>query len=186
MMGRACPILTTPRLTLRPHSVEDFDDMIDVWRDPAVIRHLGGAASTPEEVWARLLRYGGMWSLLGIGFWVVRETATGRFVGEVGVMELRREVEPSLIGAPEAGWVLASWAHGRGFAREATSAMLEWADTRLQAPRTVCMIDPANTPSLVLAARLGYQRFADSRYRGKSIALLERVRPASLASSTRK
>ena len=175
MTGRACPNLVTPRLTLSAHRVEDYGEMVEVWRDPVVVRHFGGVPSSPEEVWARLLRYGGLWPLVGIGYWAARETSTGRFVGEVGVMELRREVEPSFVGAPEAGWVLASWAHGRGFAREATDAMLDWVDHELRAPRTVCMIAPANTPSLALAAKLGYRRFADSRYKGRLAILLERV-----------
>jgi RimJ/RimL family protein N-acetyltransferase len=171
---RACPTLVTARLTLSAHRVEDYDDMIEVWRDPVVVRHFGGVLSTPEEVWARLLRYGGLWPLLGFGYWAVRETATGCFVGEVGVFEWRREIEPSFIGAPEAGWVLASSAHGQGLAHEATTAMLAWVDTELAAPRTVCMIDPENVASLALAAKLGYRRFADSRYKGGSIVLLER------------
>ena len=56
MTRRACPILTTPRLTLRAHRAEDYAEMVDAWRDPVVVRHFGGVASTPEEVWARLLR----------------------------------------------------------------------------------------------------------------------------------
>ena len=174
MTGRTCPILTTPRLTLGPHALADYAEMVEMWRDPVVVRYFGGVPSTEEEVWSRLLRYGGLWPLVGFGYWAARETATGRWVGEVGVFELRRDVEPSLIGAPEAGWALASWAHGQGFAREATEAMLAWADTVLAAPRTVCMIDPQNAPSLALAARLGYRRFAESAYKSRAITLLER------------
>jgi RimJ/RimL family protein N-acetyltransferase len=175
---RACPVLVTDRLTLAAHEAADYQDLLETWRDPVVIRHFGGVPSTPEEVWARLLRYGGLWPLLGFGYWRARETATGRFVGEVGLAELRRDVTPCLIGAPEAGWVLASWAHGRGFAREATEAVLAWADRTLEAPRTVCMIDPANDPSLALAAKLGFRRFAESPYKGRPVVLLERIAPA--------
>lgn len=179
MTARTCPILTTPRLTLGPHRVDDHADMVETWRDPVVVRHFGGVPSTVEEVWARLLRYGGLWPLVGYGYWAVRETATGRFVGEVGLAEFRRDLDPSVVGTPEAGWVLASWAHGRGLAAEATRAMLGWCDTALAAPRTVCLIDPANAPSLALAARLGYRRFADARYKGKPTVLLERGRPTT-------
>lgn len=160
------------------HRVEDYDDMVEAWRDPVVVRYFGGLPSTPEEVWARLLRYGGLWPLLGIGYWSVRETATGRFVGETGLFEFRREIEPSFIGTPEAGWVVASWAHGQGYAREGATAMLDWADNEISTPRTVCMIDPDNAASLKLAARLGYLRYADSHYKGRPIVLLERARPA--------
>jgi RimJ/RimL family protein N-acetyltransferase len=159
---------------LGPHEVADYPDLLETWQDPIVVRHFGGMPSTPEEVWARLLRYGGLWPLLGYGYWRARETATGRFVGEVGLAEFRRDVAPSQIGAPEAGWVLASWAHGQGFAREATEAMLGWADRTLAARRTVCIIDPANAPSLALAGKLGFRPYAESPYKGRPVVMLER------------
>jgi RimJ/RimL family protein N-acetyltransferase len=48
----------------------------------------------------------------------------------------------------------------------------------LRAKRTVCLIDPGNAPSLALAAKLGFRRFADARYKGRDSVLLERFRPA--------
>jgi RimJ/RimL family protein N-acetyltransferase len=171
---RACPVLTTARLTLRPHRPDDFDDMLRTWREPAVVEHFGGVPSTAEEVWARLLRYGGLWPLLGYGYWCARETATGRFAGEVGLAEFRRDITPTLAGAPEAGWVLATWAHGKGYAREATEAMMAWAGAVLEAPRTTCLIHPANAPSLRLAERLGFTRFAQTLHKGRDAILLER------------
>jgi RimJ/RimL family protein N-acetyltransferase len=61
---------------------------------------------------------------MGFGFWVVREKSTGRFVGEVGLANFRRDIEPSLGESKEAGWVLSPWAHGKGFATEAVRAAL--------------------------------------------------------------
>ena len=173
---RSCPVLTTARLSLGPHEAADFGDMLTTWQDPVVVKYFGGVPSTPEECWARLLRYAGLWRLLGFGYWRVRERATGRFVGEVGLAEFRREISPSLAGWPEAGWVLAPWAHGQGFAREAAEAMLAWADGVLQARRTVCLIDPGNASSLALAAKLGFEPFAHTHYKGKPSTLLERRR----------
>jgi RimJ/RimL family protein N-acetyltransferase len=54
----------------------------------------------------RLLRYVGHWAVLGFGYWVVEEKASGEFVGETGFADYRREMKPSLDGAPEIGWVL--------------------------------------------------------------------------------
>jgi len=178
-LGQICPVLTTARLTMAAHATSDFDDCHALWSDRDVVRYIGGVPSTPTETWARLLRYGGLWPLVGFGYWSVRETASGRFVGEVGLAEFHRDLTPSLIGAPEAGWVLAPWAHGRGFAREATTAMLRWADVTLAAPRMVCMIDPENAPSLALAGKIGFKPFAKAAYRGAPTVLLERFAPAT-------
>jgi RimJ/RimL family protein N-acetyltransferase len=145
-----------------------------MWADPAVVRYVGGKPSTREEAWSRLLRYAGHWSLLGFGYWVVRETATGRFVGDVGLADFQREVEPSLNGAPESGWVLAQWAHGKGFATEAVRAVLAWAGENLGAPRTVCMIDPGNAASMHVAEKCGYREWKRTTYKGADVVLFER------------
>ena len=100
------PVLTTARLILRAHTRDNFLDSHAMWSDPEVIRFIGGKPFTREEVWARLLRYAGHWAMLGYGYWVVREKQSGRFLGEVGLADYHREIEPSLAGTPEIGWAL--------------------------------------------------------------------------------
>lgn len=174
----ACPTLTTERLVLDAHRADDFEAYQAMWAEPAVYRYIGGAPSPRDEVWARLLRVKGMWPTLGYGFFAIRDRATGAFLGEAGIMEMRREVKPRFEGTPEAGWGLRSAAHSKGLAREAMEAVLGWADRTIGAPRLVCMIHPQNAPSLALAARLGFRRFADTTYKERPALLLERERPA--------
>ncbi len=152
-----------------------------MWSDPLVIQHILGKPLTEEEVWARLLRYAGSWSLLGFGYWVVRERATGLFVGEVGFADLRRDITPSLGKLPESGWVLSSTAHGRGFATEAVLATLNWADAQrgdeyFDAGRTVCIISPTNVASLKVAEKCGYTETGRGTYREQDTVILERPR----------
>ena len=154
----AAPTIETARLTLRGHVPADLADSAALWGDPAVTRYIGGRPSTEEEVWARLLRYVGHWSALGFGYWVVVERASGRFVGEVGLADFRRAIVPSFGGAPEAGWVLAPRAHGRGLATEAVRAALTWYEATFGPTRTVCMIDPDHAASLRVADRCGFRR----------------------------
>src|SRR4051794_241975 len=98
---------------MRGHCVEDFAACAAMWTDPEVTRHIGGRAFSAEESWAKLMRYVGHWALLGYGFWVIEERASGRFAGEAGFADFRRDIRPSLDDTPEIGWVLAPWAHGR-------------------------------------------------------------------------
>jgi RimJ/RimL family protein N-acetyltransferase len=172
----AAPSLETERLILRGHTPADYDESAAMWGDPLVTRYIGGRPSTAEESWTRVLRYAGMWALLGHGYWVVRERGSGRFVGEVGLADFRREITPALDGAPEAGWVLAPWAHGRGFATEALRAALSWGDAHLAAPRTVCLIAPENAASLRVAGKCGYREFARGTYKGEPTIICERPR----------
>lgn len=168
------PTLESERLTLRGHRVTDYDDSAAMWAEPEVTRHIGNRPFTREESWSRLLRYVGHWSALGFGYWVVSEKSSGRFVGEVGFSDFKRELVPSFDGAPEIGWVLAPSAHGKGFATEAVRAVVAWGETHFGAARTVCLIDTRNLASLRVAAKCGYEEFARATYKGGPTILLER------------
>lgn len=168
------PILNTARLTLRGHRVDDLADCMRLWTDPAVTRYISARTFTEEEIWTRILRYAGHWALMGFGYWMVRETATDRFVGEVGFAEHRRDMRPSIIGLPEIGWVLAPDAHGQGYATEAVRAAVEWGDARFGRTRTVCLIHPDNAASLRVAAKAGYREHVRTTYKDGPTVLLER------------
>jgi RimJ/RimL family protein N-acetyltransferase len=178
------PSLDTERLTLRGHTLADFPECAALWGDPDVTRHIGGRAFTREECWSRHVRYVGHWALLGFGYWVAREKATGRFVGEVGLAEFKRDVAPPFEGTPEAGWVLATWSHGKGFATEAMRAVLAWGDANL-GPRTVCMIDPPNVASVRVAEKCGFREIARTTYKGGPALVFERSAARALAPDRR-
>lgn len=169
------PRLETARLVLRGHQLADFDDLCALWRDPAVVRYLGGTPFSTEDVWVRLLRYAGGWALLGYGFWRVELRDTGACVGDVGFHELHRLTTPSFAGEPEVGWVLRPEFHGRGLAREALEAALDWADANIPAPRLACIINPENAPSIRLAEATGFVAAGEALYRGVPQQLLFRA-----------
>ena len=168
------PVLTTDRLVLRPHTADDFAGCCTLWSDAGVVRFIGGRPSTSEEVWQRILRYAGLWSLLGYGYLLATDRVSGAIVGEFGIADFHREITPPFGDTPEAGWAMLPAYHGKGLAHESLSAVLAWADQTM--PRTVCMIDPANTPSLKLATKLGYVEYAQTEYKDHPTILLARIR----------
>jgi RimJ/RimL family protein N-acetyltransferase len=175
MVLSSAPMIETARLTLRGHAADDLDDSLALWSDPVVTRYIGGRPFSREEVWARVLRYVGHWTLAGFGFWQLRERATGRFVGEAGLADFKRDLAISFAGAPEAGWVLAPWSHGSGYATEAMTAVLAWAGAAGHT-RTMCIIDPGNAASRRVAAKLGYHELARVDYHGEEVLVFERHR----------
>lgn len=176
-MPQSAPELLTPRLRLRAHTAGDLDAAAAMWADPLVVRHIGGTPFSRSDVWARLLRYAGMWPMLGYGFWAVEARSGGDFLGDIGIMDARREIDPP-IDAPEVGWAFASAAHGRGIATEALSAVLGWADAALAHPSTVALIDDGNAASAAVAAKFGFAPYASTRFGGASVQLLRRQRHA--------
>ena len=171
----AAPALATQRLILRGHRLADFDDYFAMWSDPAVARAIGGGSATRETTWLRFLRYAGHWSLMGFGYWAVEWRETGRFVGEVGFADFRRDIDPSLDGMPEIGWALAREAQGLGLATEAVRAVVTWGDSHFDpSTRTACLINPDNTASLRIAETFGYREAARTIYKARPIFLLVR------------
>jgi RimJ/RimL family protein N-acetyltransferase len=173
-MSQLPPSIDTERLTLRQHQREDFAETAALWGDPEVTRYVGGKPLTAEEVWTRLLRHIGHWSLLGFGYWVAREKSSGRFVGEVGFADLKRALDPPFDGAPEAGWILAPWSHGRGYATEAVRAAIDWGSRHFGPVRTVCLIDDENVRSIRVAEKCGYREYARTTYKANPVILFER------------
>lgn len=168
----AVPLLGTPRLLLREHRREDLDLYAAMWSVPEVVRFIGGVPLTREQSWARILQYRGMWALLGFGFWIIEERATGRLIGEAGLQDMRRDIEPPLAGTLECGWLLLPEAQGRGLAGEAVRAVLEWAARERPGMPVSCIIAPDNGASLRLAGKLGFARQSTANYRGKEIEML--------------
>ena len=168
------PILETERLILRRHRAGDLADCAAMWAEPEIVRHISGRPSTIEESWGRLLRYVGHWALLGFGYWVVEERATGAFLGEVGFADYRRDIEPRLDGMPELGWVLASHAHGRGFATEAARAVIAWGDAHLGAAHIACIVAPEHTASIRVAEKCGFRLLQATTYKGEPTLMFMR------------
>lgn len=172
------PVLTTERLMLRGAEASDFEMSAAMWGDPDVVRHIGGQTRGPQDAWFTLCRMRGMWDLLGFGNWVVCERDTGEFLGEVGLANFMRGLEPDISHLPEAGWAYATHAHGKGYATEALQAVVDWADRVLRAPRIVCIIAPEHIASQRVAAKCGFRFVHMTKYRDSDVQLLERQMPA--------
>ncbi|MDM9648512.1 GNAT family N-acetyltransferase [Rhizobium sp. S163] len=166
------PTIETERLILRPHTVEDFEAYHALWSNDAVVRFISGAASTREQSWGRMLRVAGMWHHMGFGFLAIEEKESGRFVGEAGFLEMKRDMQPvSTEGTLETGWALMPEVQGKGYATEALRALIGWAEHRFPARPMSCIIDPDNAASLRLAEKLGFGDARRTNYNGEVILL---------------
>jgi RimJ/RimL family protein N-acetyltransferase len=169
----SAPTLSTARLVLRSHRPDDLDACAAMWGDGAVARFIGGAPSTREQTWRRMLTYAGLWPFVGYGYWAIVDAGDGAYLGDVGFARFKRALGAAFDDAPEMGWALSPRAQGRGYASEAVQAALAWAQAALPG-RIVCMIAPENAPSLRVAARCGFTPFDEATYVGAAAILLER------------
>ena len=167
--------IETKRLVLRGHTIHDFDPLYSMWSEPAVYRHIFGRPLAREEVWSRLLRYSGHWALLGYGYWVLEERATGAYVGEIGFADYHRDIVPPLDGRPEMGWGLKTSVHGKGYATEALQAIAAWGDAHFGGKETSAIIAPENTASIRLAEKIGFVRKLETTYKGEPTLVFYRA-----------
>jgi RimJ/RimL family protein N-acetyltransferase len=88
----------------------------------------------------------------GWGWWAIEELSTGRFAGMAGL-------DPVDEGMPfhgvEAGWRLARWAWGKGYATEAARAVFAYGFEQLRLPEILAVAAAGNLRSRAVMKRLG-------------------------------
>ena len=170
---RSAPTIETERLILRAWTKADFRPWSAIMRQPEVHKHFGPEPPGLEDVWRRLLAAVGSWQILGFGTWAV-ERRDGRLVGNVGLFNAWRDLNPEFGEEPEMGWIFATEAHGQGLAAEACKAALGWAEANLQPTPVWAIIAPQNLPSLNLAERLGFSFHNNTSYHDEPTVVLRR------------
>ncbi|EAQ96739.1 GNAT family N-acetyltransferase [Congregibacter litoralis] len=172
------PQILTERLCLRGHCEQDHPAATAIWQHPGVYTFITGAALSAQDVWMRLLRYGGLWDMLGYGYWAVEERASGKYIGQLGFADFKRGL-PGFDGHyPEAGWVLHPDAAGKGYATEGMAAACQWLDEQGGRERSFCIISADNPRSVRVAAKIGYRFALTSTLGDEEIAVYFRDRTA--------
>ena len=125
--------------------------LAEVYADPDVARHIGGATLDTDGTAAQVARCEAVWREYGFGQSALVDRATSGFLGRAGLHPWPQWDEVEL------GYVLARYAQGRGLAAEAAHAWLEVAFGELGLRRLTAVIHPDNAPSRALATRLGFR-----------------------------
>lgn len=160
-MENGIPTLETDRLKLRPFRNEDADALFDLTRDVEVVRYIGaGSVPSREDCWRAIATWTGHWVLRGYGPWAIEEQATGIFIGRVGVWN------PEGWPGPEVGYLLGRAWWGRGYATEAARVALGWGFEERGFDELLSFIDPDNTASIRVAARIGERLRGETELRG--------------------
>lgn len=164
--------LRTARLVLRPLEATDAPDVFEYQRIPEVLRYLPwpernrteGYEHTAKRAAARVLAADG-------DFFVFAATLPGEPSVEGGsddaapgrdrvIGDFMVRVSSTTHAQLELGWVLHPDFQGRGFAREAAGAVLDFVFETLQPHRVQAFLDARNAASAALCERLGMRREA--------------------------
>lgn len=160
-MNGFAPTIKTARLILRASSLADFEAYANMWADARVTAYIGGTPRPRDLSWVRFVQMSGFWPLLGHGYWIFEDCATGALAGVGGLGRFERGIK-ELEGFPEAGWALAAAYWGRGLASEAVAAILAWGDEVLDTELR-CLIDTSNGASISIAKKNGFVPVGDTQ-----------------------
>lgn len=142
------PRIETARLILRLPATTDFDGYAELHADEEAARHIGGALPR-GAAWRKFLQMPGAWMVQGFAMFSVLDKASGQWLGQCGPWY------PEGWPGTEVGWAFLRSAWGKGFAREAAIATIDWAFANLGWTEVIHSISPENAPSQALARRLG-------------------------------
>ena len=149
-------MLVTKRLELWKPVATDRKGLRALIEPREVRRFLGGMEPDDHDVFMRLLRNAGSWTLYGYGTFMVRERGRPEIVGNCGVFHSWRGFGRGLDDVAEAGWIVGKGAWGKGYALEAMTATLAWFEREHGGKPTLCMIEEGHSASAAVAAKLGY------------------------------
>ena len=86
------PTVETERLILRAPTLEDFAAYATLGTDPDFMRFMtDGSFAQRRRVLVRLSAHGRLVAVMGFGTWAIVEKATGRYIGNTGFIERRRD-----------------------------------------------------------------------------------------------
>jgi RimJ/RimL family protein N-acetyltransferase len=145
--------IRTERLDLRPHRIEDLDDLLAFHSDPDVVRYVPWPVRDRAQTSAALERKLDQAELTEPGQWLVLAVElrdTGTVIGEV---LLKWESDANRQG--ELGFALHSGYHGLGLAAEAAEAVLRLGFDELGLHRISALCLVPNVKSARLLGRLG-------------------------------
>lgn len=170
------PVVTS-RLRLRPHRLDDLDDLLRFHTDPEVVRYIPWPVRTRSQTEAALEARTRQGVVFEPGQWLVLAmelpgggagdggdgaadagAAGGRVIGE---MLLKYDSETDARG--ELGYAMAADVEGHGYATEAARAMLDLAFGPFGLHRVVARLDARNGASARLLTRLGMRQEAHLR-----------------------
>ena len=149
----AFPLLETNRLRLREIVESDAEDLFSIHGDPRLMQWFGSEPLQDLAAAQNLVKTFAGWRAQpnpGTRWAIEPKDRTG-LVGTCGLFSWNRNWRKCVVG-----YELASHAQGKGYMAEALAVAIQWGFENMSLNRIEAQIHPNNTPSIKLAASLGF------------------------------
>jgi len=143
--------LETERLSLRRITLDDAELMLAIWNDPAFIRHVGDRGIRNVDAAQEAMQKGAfqLYEKYGYGPYRVALKDSDQAIGLCGLF--RRDS----LDEPDIGYAVLPDFCGKGYAYEASCAVIDHARDDLKLARLIAIISPNNNASIGLIRKLG-------------------------------
>ena len=149
-------VMETERLILREYTEEDFAGLFEILSDPETMQHYpkpydeAGTKRWLDWSMENYRRY-------GFGLWALTLKETGEFIGDCG-LTLQNIDRESL---PEVGYHIHKKHWRKGYAKEAASAVRDWAFANTTYDTLYSYMNTTNVASYATAASIGMKRWKE-------------------------
>jgi RimJ/RimL family protein N-acetyltransferase len=162
------PVLETERLFLRPFSLDDLDDLVDILSKPEVTRYLAGDGTPSREHVQRLLgRVMEHWDERKYGWWAVCLKEDPRVIGWCGLGYLEETEETEVL------YMLDTPFWGKGIATEAARASLRYGFEQTNLQRIIALAFPENIASQRVMQKCGMSYEEEAPYFGYDLVCFQ-------------
>lgn len=159
-MGVGTYFLESDRLGFGHWTADQLDLATRLWGNPLVTRYITRTGQMTEpEIAARLAREVESGAKHGIQYWPLYLKADGSFLGCCGLRPYDLDQ-----GIAEVGVHLLPEAWGKGYAQEATRAVIGYAFDKLGLQALFAGHNPNNTASAAVLRKLGFVRTGEEFY----------------------
>jgi len=143
--------LETARLHLRHVSLDDADLLLAVWNDPAFVRNVGDRGVRSIEEAQEAMKTGALklYADYGYGPYAMVRNSDGARMGICGLFKRDN------LDSPDIGFGVLPDYCGKGYAGEASFAVLAHARDDLKLKELTAIVSPDNSPSIGLIEKLG-------------------------------
>ena len=155
------PDLSTDRFILRPWGIDDAEALSAAWHD---VRIAAGSTPPPDRSVEAASRWIDGWNarrVAGLAFdLVIADPVSDRVMGEIGLSRIDPNRRAAMIG-----WWLHEDCRGRGLARDAVSAVVDWLLSSGEVTDVLAEIAAENVASEAVARAAGFEPLAPGVWR---------------------
>lgn len=148
--------LETKRLTIRPITLNDKNEIFEYRSDKETNKYQGWIPETINDVESFIEKLAKNINEPKTWFqFVIIEKDTQKIVGDIGINFFDNENKQVEIGC-----TLHKHFHNKGYATEAIKSVIDYLFTELKKHRIITSIDPKNKSSIRLVERIGFRKKA--------------------------